>query len=754
MPSGRKHFLRPFRAAAAAAVLIFPNSCWAANSTTSSPSPCGSDAATMRSSFYTSDKCFNPDNDPGYSLDLSYFRLPSPLDASLKVSFATFAMELGLFSIPDVSVYETPIQARHSYLMSIAYWNCICAYSSSSAENKNHDDNSNYTNADCNAHWPGFHVRFAKEDGSDKDGGDTETMNIIHKIVEAKQTRKYLLSDPETSHHTSDARALCGVYAAAVLGPAISVPRDKDLWTSNLTASIPGRIVGLNENDATFHPRLLEILEESKKKNDREFFEPSIKAGEEVNGAIPLLEDIHASLLDFAECKSYSPKALGQIIALQIYLLSRWDGWNSEGLIRDSNDYNKCTANCVPYKDYSGYDNNRGIIMNANDNASSDNDQSGNGTFYWEPMEETDDRGLVSRTFFTVPQIGPFGVMGSMSRDDMNALTAPEPKYNYTHEVRLLLERMSELTPSKLDEIAFFDRKSYVVLELMEGLTLRGDVKPMSYEKMMWFLLGISTATYDSIIVVWKEKVRYNLIRPTTYIQKYMPNKDIPLWSEPSVTAKGRDFQATDRVMPHAEYPSGSACICQALGDFTANALAVLTQVDEGEGVKWSPPIPVENMSIRWTQYVPDRDGSINSPFKLAGGRYENLTSVVEACGISRLNAGLHFTASVPEGHKLCGGIGRNIVTGMMRRLIFTEEKIDDTMVEEGGTGDEEQQIDVQTTREFMSVLYAWQHGGVNSTLRACETMNSATYFHHSSTTYTFFFCCSVSFVFSFLFLY
>lgn len=716
-------------------ILGFPPSCWAAISTKSSSSSCGSDASTMRSSFYTSYECFNPDNDPDYSLDQSFFQLPSPLNASLDVSFDIFAMELGLFSTPDVSMYETPIQARHSYLMSAGYWNCICAYSSSSAENTNNNGGENFTNADCKAHWPGFHLRFAKGDGNDGGGGNSETKNITHKQIDAKQTRKYLLSDPETSHHTSDARALCGVYAAAVLGPAISVPRDKELWTHSLIESIPGRIVGLTENDATFHPRLLEILEESKKKIDQDFFEPSNKDVGESNEKIPLLEDIHTSLLDFAKCKSYSPKALGQIIALQIYLLSRWDGWNSEGLIRDSNNYNKCTANCVPYKDYSGYDNNRGIRTNTIDDAGNEDDHCGNETCYWEPMEETDDRGLVSRTFFTVPQIGPFGVMGSMSRDEMIQLTAPEPKYNYTREVQLLLERMSELTPSKLDEIAFFDRKSYVVIELMMGLTRLGDVKPVSYEKMMWFLLGVSTATYDSIIVVWKEKIRYNLIRPTTYIQKYMPNEDIGLWSEPSATAKGRDFQATDRVMPHAEYPSGSACICQALGDFTANALGVLTREDGVEGVKRSPPVLVEDMSIRWTQYIPNRYGSMNSPFKLSGGRYENLTSAVEACGISRLNAGLHFTASVPEGHKLCNGIGRKIVNGMMRRLLFKGEEMSTSTVEdvEGGDGGENQQIDVQMTRDSMNVLYSWQHGGVSGTTRACETTNSATHLHHSS---------------------
>ena len=83
--------------------------------------------------------------------------------------------------------------------------------------------------------------------------------------------------------------------------------------------------------------------------------------------------------------------------------------------------------------------------------------------------------------------------------------------------------------------------------------------------------MGYTAAQYDAMVSAWKEKRRWDRVRPTTVIKR-RGDELITTYAGPykgSQTIKARDFEAYQRVMPHSEYPSGSGCICMSGCEYT-----------------------------------------------------------------------------------------------------------------------------------------------------------------------------------------
>lgn len=134
-------------------------------------------------------------------------------------------------------------------------------------------------------------------------------------------------------------------------------------------------------------------------------------------------------------------------------------------------------------------------------------------------------------------------------------------------------------------------------------------------------------------------------------------------------TIKGRDFEAWVRVMPHSEYISGSACICQAIKDFTEEWMNLSAPDFVGspvgmtfDGVSIEIPIATD-ITGREPPFV---KGSSKMEPGLTPS--EDLTLVASSitefrdfCGESRLDGGMHFSKSVPDGYDLCDGIGTTV---------------------------------------------------------------------------------------------
>lgn len=151
-----------------------------------------------------------------------------------------------------------------------------------------------------------------------------------------------------------------------------------------------------------------------------------------------------------------------------------------------------------------------------------------------------------------------------------------------------------------------------------------------------------------------QEKVRTNLVRPTSYVKEILADTTVTGYRGPLADAgplKGSDWEAYIRVMPHAEYPSGSSCICRAF----VNALGVAEGFDVSETLKLDTnPVPlVQPVAAGSSTVEPGK--TPETDLVLA---FESWDEVVRVCGDSRLDGGMHFSASVPNGEELCAFAG------------------------------------------------------------------------------------------------
>ncbi|MES2667755.1 MAG: vanadium-dependent haloperoxidase [Pseudomonadota bacterium] len=116
--------------------------------------------------------------------------------------------------------------------------------------------------------------------------------------------------------------------------------------------------------------------------------------------------------------------------------------------------------------------------------------------------------------------------------------------------------------------------------------------------------IGVSVA--DAFIACWASKVRYDLLRPITYIKRVIDPKWEPLLNTP----------------PFPEYPSGHST--------QSGAAAVVLTAFFGEGYSFLD--------------------TTNADEGMKGRDYPSFMAAAEEAGISRLYGGIHFRAAIEAG--------------------------------------------------------------------------------------------------------
>ena len=124
-------------------------------------------------------------------------------------------------------------------------------------------------------------------------------------------------------------------------------------------------------------------------------------------------------------------------------------------------------------------------------------------------------------------------------------------------------------------------------------------------------------ALYDGFIICWDEKYRSNIIRPETYINKYIDESWRPLLQTP----------------PFPEYPSGHSVVSTA-------AAAVLSQFF-GDSTSFDDDTEVE--------------------FGLPVKHFSSFYAACNEAAISRLYGGIHYRAAIENGQKQGSELGRYI---------------------------------------------------------------------------------------------
>ena len=350
-------------------------------------------------------------------------------------------------------------------------------------------------------------------------------------------------------------------------------------------------------------------------------------------------------------------RLVGQVVALQSLAFAMGDGWNQFG--HDD----KCQVNCRPFKDTTNF-----------------KTKSKNPT-KWRPILEDNGAGFFYKAQHVTPHIGEKGKLRFLTQTDRKGMRAVNPHYSRTRrkEAIAVVKRMQSISDKQKVEVETFNDKLSMTnfvfaaflpkcaMEFKDRSALRSSNPGIhcSFERMVHFVMSVVNSEYDSTVIVWKEKVRYNLVRPTTVIKRW-GNADITTWSPYKDNGKfvARDFEAYKRVMPHAEYPSGSACMCQTMSDTTLAYLATF-ECDRASrrrrrGVVDSSTMSSNLMPIIATPFKA-RASSVEpgkTPAETIILNYASVKDMARACSSSRLDGGMHFQAAVPGGEKLCQGIG------------------------------------------------------------------------------------------------
>jgi len=365
-------------------------------------------------------------------------------------------------------------------------------------------------------------------------------------------------------------------------------------------------------------------------------------------------------LIDIAEDNCYKPKIMGAIVARQLTEYGRRDGYNMYGDLHS--DGTPCTHNCRRYTDSTGYKIKTRTIYDTNESKWK--------KYKWTPMLEDNGRGYFTRQEFVTPHIGTTAKRAILSDEDFESRVAKDPRHNtnkYNREAEEVAERLRATATDdmKKAKIEFYDNKIAVTFAIFGSVASYG----LSFEQCLNFGFGLTSSEYDSILVAWKEKVAFDLVRPTTWIQERMSEQEFTTYAGPNQgvqTIKGKDFESWARVMPHSEYISGSACVCQSLKDYTDEWMELT--VGSLPGAPNSEFVSGGSIAVAIATDMAPRE----APFLAGSSTIEpgvtpssNLTLVAETmtdlrdqCGQSRLDGGMHFDKAVSNAYTLCEGIG------------------------------------------------------------------------------------------------
>ena len=128
------------------------------------------------------------------------------------------------------------------------------------------------------------------------------------------------------------------------------------------------------------------------------------------------------------------------------------------------------------------------------------------------------------------------------------------------------------------------------------------------FDKTVYAFTGVSFAIMDAFIACWNTKFTYNLVRPETYINRYIDNTWTPYLQTP----------------PFPEYTSGHSIISSA-------SATVLTNIF-GENTPF-----VDTTERRWGW--PDRE-------------FQSVKNAAQEAALSRMYGGIHYREAMEEGLK------------------------------------------------------------------------------------------------------
>eukprot|EP01025_Chloroclados_australasicus_P050068 TRINITY_DN5720_c1_g2_i4.p1 TRINITY_DN5720_c1_g2~~TRINITY_DN5720_c1_g2_i4.p1 ORF type:complete len:561 (-),score=33.65 TRINITY_DN5720_c1_g2_i4:264-1946(-) len=345
---------------------------------------------------------------------------------------------------------------------------------------------------------------------------------------------------------------------------------------------------------------------------------------------------------DMESVDTSTPAGIGNTVAQAFFEYQAVDGWNWDGTMTR-------TVNPMPFEDYTGY-------------APMNSPWKLNYPLRWQPLLETDNQGFFYYQQHVTPQAG-LGQPIAFTKEEFDTITVDWPYTGgrentelaqededvireYAEELFLLQQN---LTDTQKMLIWYFDSKGRSIAAIPLWMEAANEIIKDDNRQLLTEV-GFNTILYDATVLVWKEKLRHDAVRPPSIIKYIYQNETIEAWGgygKGAAVINGTEFSPYIRTMPHSEFPSASACICQATTDFLRAARG-------GKDEFTSPFIAFfrKGSSVYEPDVVPAKDTVVI---------FRSLSEINRVCGESRLWGGLHFRPAVEAGQRLCKGLGERV---------------------------------------------------------------------------------------------
>lgn len=264
----------------------------------------------------------------------------------------------------------------------------------------------------------------------------------------------------------------------------------------------------------------------------------------------------------------------------------------------------------------------------------------------WQPEMQRQGMGIYKIQQFVTPQYGrtePYSYRNPKRFRVPPPIDSNHHRFGrYKHQADEVLQASANLTDEQKMLAELYDNKikslgfSAVFAGLSQGLSLREFIE-------LDFVTNM--AAHDAGIVIWQEKRRHDAVRPFSAISYIYGDSPVTAWGGPGrgtvSDLPANEWQSYLSEADHPEYPSASACFCQAHGQSARLYLG-------NDNLNWSVPAPAGSSLVE-PGITPAADIDLFFP---------TWTQFVENCGQSRVWAGVHFQAAVDRSRNLCNVFG------------------------------------------------------------------------------------------------
>lgn len=239
-----------------------------------------------------------------------------------------------------------------------------------------------------------------------------------------------------------------------------------------------------------------------------------------------------------------TPWGLAKSYVDQMSQFAETDGWNADGSL--SNNFNKMPFRDFDYEGYSAYKPQEGNSKNESDNHECKKEWS------WEPLLETNYVGYFTKQEHVTPFAGFTGRLYGMTTSEYEDFSISKPNYDYCQEADYVLDETRKMADdeSKKILIELYDSKFTSLLPMQINWSLKNQVTSFEF----WFYdLALVTAMYDATMLVWREKVTIDAVRPTTVIHTLKGESEVDTYAGPYESVKkikGKDWHPYIRTMP------------------------------------------------------------------------------------------------------------------------------------------------------------------------------------------------------------